>query len=115
MNRVIKFRAWAIQQKEMSQPFTVFDLVRQSKLPMWFPGTIETNNAMMQFTGLSDKNGKDIYEGDVCQWGKYKSVIFWEDNGFWFQAKGEDKIMPLSSNMEVIGNIYQDEGLLKTK
>jgi len=77
----------------------------------------------MQFTGLTDKNGNEIYEGDVLSnsTGKIDKVIFYE-NGFFGKSKsnmGKNHYWynPLCAdyikNKEVIGNIYENPELLK--
>lgn len=56
MNREIKFRAW-----NNGQMWEIFDLLNPKEpIDNWPKG-----NILMQFTGLKDKNGKEIYEGDV--------------------------------------------------
>jgi len=62
----------------------------------------------MQYTGLKDKNGKEIYEGDILRHEKYNStgVMEWDiKNGCW------TKFYPIIF-FEVIGNIYENPELL---
>lgn len=81
--------------------------------------SIGENGILMQFTGLKDKNGKEIYEGDVLDnyGGKYNSIVEWnagEDDecrnyiaGFWLNYEPGD--------LEVIGNIYENPELIAEK
>lgn len=64
------------------------------------------NGEVMQFTGLLDKNGKEIYEGDiVIGENKVLFVVEWWERGQWSIAGFKD--------IEVIGNIYENPDLLK--
>ena len=72
-----------------------------------------------EYTGQKDKNGQEIYEGDVvvtimngC---RYVQEVVWSDitNGFSFRSHGCGPIFHKSSCMEVIGNIHDNPELLK--
>ena len=78
-----------------------------------------------QFTGLTDKNGKEIYEGDICKV-LYSSigfqidvmgVVYWGDWSMSYQIyllpnQDEYKLADYKSDIEVIGNIHDNPELL---
>ena len=71
-----------------------------------------------QFAGLTDKNGKKIFEGDIIQHGKRKGIIFYYGNfGMfmisWIPNGGANIFMNvLHTEVEVIGNIHDNPELL---
>jgi uncharacterized phage protein (TIGR01671 family) len=111
--REIKFRAWD-NVDCMSTPFTLFN-IQDKKIQF------TSKVVIMQFTGLKDKNGKEIYEGDLIthtsrHGGKPHPVIY--HNGGFHADYG--LIYPLSvehydkyCEIEVVGNIYENPELLK--
>lgn len=82
---------------------------------------------LLQFTGLKDKNGKEIYEKDIVLDGKNTRVVDWFDEGAQFitmsskdgltcDESGEWDIMTsveCGGDYEIIGNIYENPELLK--
>ena len=81
----------------------------------------DSHHLVMQYTGLRDKNGREIYEGDITQHGIRRSIIEWRDyhSGFVAIAKMHRSVPvegiedPIYAELiEVIGNIYENPELL---
>lgn len=70
-----------------------------------------------QFIGLTDKNGKNIFEGDILDADGDVYVCFWDEGNFEFGLKNKKESFGIayvaSPNIEILGNIYDNPELLK--
>ena len=69
-----------------------------------------------QFTGLQDKNGKDVYEGDKYKYKRERGVIEFKNGGFMCvspDCKEDFYLKSMLFDVEIIGNIHQNSDLLK--
>lgn len=110
MNRIIKFRAWSNGQKRM---FYDVDVVMGEPK---YEGAVSIGAELMQFTGLTDKNGKEIYEEDILSTksGVYEIRYYDKVAGFGaYKGNFRTAIYQLRPNFEVIGNIYENPELLE--
>jgi len=124
--REIKFRAWNPTEKKMWQNIGVCDsliILETNNMGLKYMKNQEDATSM-QFTCLLDKNGKEIYEGDIvdCSTKFLKHIleVYWDKRGYQYRLRvnGEmqyDKtyMIDIAKFGEVIGNIYEHESLLK--
>lgn len=114
--RKIKFRAWCETEEHM---YDWENLLNQN-LKNIFIIPEQCGYNIMQSTGLKDKNGKEMYEGDIIKCSFYPDFIF--EIKFtelcWYMRKiPTSEYIKLSDvlyeELEVIGNIYDNPELLK--
>lgn len=127
MMREIKFRAWDRERQIMRRVFAInFDFdeayICRNNPSDCITIDIKQDSVIMQFTGLCDKNGKEIYEGDIVRL-FYEMIemvgyIKQSDNGEWLVWKDERNYLGAYDNRNrivVIGNIYENPNLLEIK
>lgn len=127
--RELKFRSWLKNYNcyadvlgfEQGRLFVQFQSGERSQHRLYVP--IE-DCILEQYTGLEDKNGKDIYEGDIVEYGtcyygnekRHRKVVEWKE---WdsddFGEPHNLGYSNLSECMEVIGNVHENPDLLEEK
>lgn len=107
MKREIKFRAWNPKEDFMH---VAFNITSHGEV---FNYTEDLSHLiLMQYTGLKDKNGKEIYEGDIVRWSIGIREVFYHKSMFAIKYN-ENIVMPTSHEEgEVIGNIHENPELL---
>lgn len=115
--REIKFRAWRKNNRKMHKAATMNELF--SNYGQMNPNGLE----WMQYTGLKDRNGAEIYEGDLlCVNGNTNGYLIVEFkncyNGGWVLThESSDRHLSLGArkkrDIEVIGNIHENPELLE--
>lgn len=136
--REIKFRVWDKHVKKMGKVTEIiFSNVQETLVKYQYINdygkTIDEQShiddkghgvaKLLQYTGLKDKNGKEIYEGDIID-GKFTDIgvdtglVVFKGYGFKLEipSVGDDDLVDLERNcesIEVIGNIYENPELLE--
>ena len=122
--RDIKFRAWDLEHEDYIKAGFDFRVDGNGRvyLRVWGESMWDRTSTLIleQFTGLLDKNGKEIYEGDKWK-PKNKDLIetiVWDDFLAQFVAKGEDgRSYSIDAHdakqHEIIGNIHEHKHLLE--
>lgn len=136
MKRVIKFRAWDSDFGSMVYEFTEDGYSVDMQNGNLVAGSIDGNGdyfemELMQFTGLTDKSGKEIYVGDILS-ALWKVEVFQNDEGTFMvkfhtnpsgnrplslkkYLKYREQAGTREEDNTIIGNIYENPELIQTK
>jgi len=118
----IKFRAWDNENEKMMKVSSLH--LENKEISVKGNGTFHffRMQDLMQYTGVKDKNGKEIYEKDIVSCNKYKNIVVFFENGcFKVRYPKNDTtniICTLDTFLEkykckISGNVYENPELLE--
>lgn len=123
--RQIKFRAWDLEVKRIEKVGALDWDTACSTIITCYTTTQKIYSGyheqfdfiLMQYTGLSDKQGSEIYEGDILRYpsGQVCQVVF-SEGGFYAKPKSSEILaFIVSESVEVVGNICENPDLMEVK
>jgi len=123
MSREIKFRAWSLERGMINELPSEALIIDENEGTLICGRNLSNGDweepILMQFTGLKDKKGKDIYEGDVVKadWREGNWEIVFADGGFMMNIIPDSHAQVFIQNEEVqiIGNIHENSDLINNK
>lgn len=120
--REIKFRAWHKEEKIMGEVLGIDILHKEI---FFSNGDVDCYGfsdfkyiELMQYTGLKDKNNKEIYEGDIITLHNSKYKVIFNIEGARFVLRNDEFELEITfinhnnERMEIVGNIYENPELL---
>jgi len=138
MNNRFKFRVWDKITNQYLQELGIYywhipysldgeEIIGEANLVGLSELLRHDNFVVQQYTGLTDKNGNLIFEGDIVQYNQNSSydnmdfIAKWSDDklGFIFQSNSGEQLVNQTphlnrfKHLEVVGNIFEHENLLK--
>ncbi|MGQ8926236.1 YopX family protein [Streptococcus oralis] len=124
----LKFRAWYVLAEEMIDEILMISFVRKEIIGKFSDGSTSVplkfedkrngeDVVLMQSTGLKDKNGKEIFEGDIVQFSDSLYTVFYDNEKGSYRLKPHDDRWNVDymsnfshgGNFEVVGNIYENK------
>jgi len=129
--REIKYQAWDVKNKRMFQAANMSFRPSGDVFKVWeetIPNTQgllinPTTGFLREYTGLKDKNSKEIYEGDIVAFLSFQGQVVMDDGSWYMIPLGkEDNVDNIEflynyndEMLEVIGNIYENPELLEAQ
>lgn len=123
--RKIKFRVWDKKQKVMRDVISI-NFLKKNVILLHPRGhiirRIDEECVLMQYTGLKDKNGREIYEGDIVKATTYYGTSFqsnilgkviFKEGAFMIETERGYTLLDEAKFIKVIGNVFENPELLK--
>ena len=117
--REIKFRAWDTERNIMAKVNHIgindYEVSMEDEDCRCWNAPYSYVCKLMQYTGLKDINGKEIYEGDIVNYFKDElAVIKWYKGGFIIESESHgESFHDICAEIEVVGNMYENLELLE--
>lgn len=127
MSREIKFRVWDKEEKKMILSKNVTDSIN-----IFARGCLSSNIELMQYTGVKDKNGTEIYEGDIVEFNDveysdspsqkftirsgedfHRDCCYLQNINEYIDQYIKDNGEYPDDSIEIVGNIYENPKLIK--